>query len=178
MHKKKRRGYILIYMPGHPHAQKQGYVLEHRLVMEKHLGRYLTKGEDVHHRNKKRDDNRIENLELYSHNEHCRLEATGRKYSEETRHKWSIQRKGRKGYWTGKTLSERHKLNISINSAHVKPSLEYRKETSIRMKGNTYGRANKGRQSPTKGKPKSDETKKRMSEARKKWWSLHTITPE
>ena len=59
-------GYILIWSPNHPFKNCNNYVLEHRLVMEKHLGRYLKLTEIVHHINGIVDDNRIENLQLFS----------------------------------------------------------------------------------------------------------------
>lgn len=59
-------GYIHILSPNHPFKDCRGYVAEHRLVMEKKLGRYLTKKEVVHHINGIKNDNRIKNLILFS----------------------------------------------------------------------------------------------------------------
>ncbi len=65
-------GYITRCFPDHPNANSLGYVPEHRLVMEQHIGRYLTKDEVVHHINEDRQDNRIENLQLMTKSEHTR----------------------------------------------------------------------------------------------------------
>jgi Zn-finger nucleic acid-binding protein len=66
--------YVYIYAPEHPHAigTKKLYVAEHRLVMEKHIGRYLTKDEIVHHINEDTRDNKIENLQIMTAGEHSR----------------------------------------------------------------------------------------------------------
>lgn len=62
----KSGGYIFIYNPNHPFANSKGYVREHRLVCEKSLNRYLKPNEIPHHINKILDDNRPENLYLFS----------------------------------------------------------------------------------------------------------------
>ena len=70
----KANGYIKILQPNHPFCDDRGYVMEHRLVMEKHLGRFLHPKEQVHHLNGIRDDNRIENLKLLSgRGEHMKI---------------------------------------------------------------------------------------------------------
>lgn len=62
-----KNGYIMVLAPNHPRhkGQKANYVFEHILVMEEKLGRYLLPNENVHHINGIKDDNRIENLELW-----------------------------------------------------------------------------------------------------------------
>lgn len=71
-HKKQRKdGYICVYYPDHINSTKDGYIMEHHLVMEKHIGRPIQKDEVVHHINSIRNDNRLENLQLMTQKEHA-----------------------------------------------------------------------------------------------------------
>ena len=51
-----------------PMARKDGYVMEHRLLVAQAIGRALTRAEAVHHINHKATDNRLENLMLFATN--------------------------------------------------------------------------------------------------------------
>lgn len=68
-----KAGYVMKRAKDHPRsASNSGSVFEHILVMEEKLGRYLEEGENVHHINGLKDDNRPENLELW-----CKPQPTG-----------------------------------------------------------------------------------------------------
>ena len=128
-------GYIMIRDFNHPNANKRGYVYEHRLVMERKLGRLLEKDEYVHHKNHNITDNREENLSLMSMQEHNILHGL-----ELRKNKWSRKHKqcvscnkttrkhkssglcekcyGKKRYWDyAKAYREKNKKKISLGGA-------------------------------------------------------------
>lgn len=71
------RGYIQIFSPDHPHASVDGYVYEHRLIIEKKLGRYLDPDEIVHHEDRNTSNNDPANLRLFpNHSAHRRHHET------------------------------------------------------------------------------------------------------
>jgi len=70
------RGYIFLKKPDHPYSTKQGYIREHRLIMEKKIGRFLKKSEIVHHIDKNTLNNNIDNLMLLPNvSTHIKLHA-------------------------------------------------------------------------------------------------------
>lgn len=73
-----KNGYVEIKCPEHPRSGQRGYIYEHILVMEKHLGRYLKSDEVVHHKNYNKTDNQIENLQLMTILEHNRFHTKDR----------------------------------------------------------------------------------------------------
>lgn len=104
--KAKSGGYITILIPSHPFADVNGRVKEERLIMESHIGRYLTNNEIVHHKNEIKSNNEIENLQIVNNLEHMRVHRYGKPRSNETKRKISMTLKGRK-------LSEEHKIKMS-----------------------------------------------------------------
>lgn len=71
-----RLGYISIYRPEHPNCNRQGYVPEHRLVVEGVIGRILSKVEVVHHIDKDKTNNSPSNLMLFKNDsEHQKYHA-------------------------------------------------------------------------------------------------------
>lgn len=106
-----KNGYVVVHCKGHPNARKHThYIFEHRLVMEDAIGRFLLPTEVVHHINGVKNDNRIENLQLFDSNgEHLAHELNGRCP------KWSDDGKER----IRKSLHQRWSL---WRSANQKPS--------------------------------------------------------
>lgn len=92
---KTTHGYVVFRKTGHPYANKGGNIFEHTWVMCHHLNRPLAKYESVHHKNGIRDDNRLENLELWS-----KSQPPGQKVEDKI--KWCIEFLNEYGYEVNK----------------------------------------------------------------------------
>lgn len=71
--KKSPAGYTVVYAPEHPRADRNGYVWEHVLVMEKELGRYLAADEVVHHIDRNKSNNDPSNLLAMTKSQHAAI---------------------------------------------------------------------------------------------------------
>lgn len=78
------QGYVLLFMPDHPRAIHDR-IEEHRVVVEQHIGRPLSSEEHIHHINKIKTDNRIENLAIVTNSEHAKIHNSIGKYNERRR---------------------------------------------------------------------------------------------
>ena len=111
-------GYILRWISPddffYPMGDINGYVMEHRLVMAESLNRRLLPWEVVHHKNGKRDDNRLENLKLLPHRRFHIVDTLTKSYIKK------LERENEK---------LRNKLKFITNSLN---------QTSLRKKGAHY----------------------------------------
>ncbi len=95
-------GYIEVFQPQHPLSKKNGYVREHRMIAWD-AGLLTDPAMEVHHKNEDKTDNRIENLEVITHEQHTSLHWKGKKresWTPERRAAKSAEMKGNKN-WRG-----------------------------------------------------------------------------
>ena len=120
--------YIQIKSPNHPLKDARGYVFEHRLVMEKYIGRYLTKNEVVHHIDGNRSNNLIDNLLLLKRGEHASKHHKGAKRSAESCAKIRLINIGRvRSVETRKKISDAVRLRVVTADTRLKHSIALKK---------------------------------------------------
>jgi len=120
----KKGKYIYVYSPNHPFAVKskggKGYIMKHRLIMEKHLGRYLKPDEVVHHIDGDIENNKIKNLELTTNSKHLSLHRLGKPLSEKTKEKLSKKFSGEGNPFYNKKHTQKTKDKIGLaNSGKI-----------------------------------------------------------
>ena len=111
---RKDSGYVLLYKPDHPNADKKGYVPEHRVIAEEKLGRQLKPNEVVHHINHIKDDNRRENLQVMSMKDHKSFHSQQERKTVDLQKVLELQAEGH----TIKSIAE--KFNVSVDGLRKK----------------------------------------------------------
>lgn len=126
--KKRSDGYVSIYFPEHPMANKEGHIMEHILVMECAIGRRIQKDEVVHHINHIRDDNRLCNLQLMTFKEHSAL------HIKERHEQCKIKHKTRKvqNISTGEIFMSVKEAALSVGVASTNISRAIKNNTKIK----------------------------------------------
>jgi len=108
-------GYVWVKCRQHPKASK-GYVKEHVLVMEQTIGRYLNKGEEIHHLNGVKTDNRSENLVLCSSKkEHYNTYHKIKSKETKERMRLALINRWNNPEWKAKEIQRRNALNKPRN---------------------------------------------------------------
>ena len=111
------KGYKYLYSPNHPNRVNRNYVAEHRLVIEKKIGRYLERQEVVHHIDGNPLNNHPDNLVLFSRNsEHLKHELTGKcpKWTPEGKKK--LLESARKGKYFSKEVRRKASERAAIQN--------------------------------------------------------------
>lgn len=114
-------GYANVYDPENPMANNVGYVKEHRAVMALHLGRPLEDEEVVHHIDRDKLNNRIENLELFaSHSDHMKFGHPGQypDWIDDPQKMKAAQDKRRK-FWLTEQELRRLYLEMEMSAAEI-----------------------------------------------------------
>jgi hypothetical protein len=68
-----KEGYVRVYAGLHPFAAGRLMIFEHVMLMELELNRKLLSSEVVHHINHNKSDNNLQNLQLMTRKDHCKL---------------------------------------------------------------------------------------------------------
>lgn len=93
--KKTKSGYVMLLIPEHHRADKNGYVMEHIVIFERETGIEIPDGCCIHHINGDKSDNRISNLCMMTRKGHISFHSIGRRMSDESREKMRKKAKER-----------------------------------------------------------------------------------
>lgn len=164
----RKKHYKEVAVKNHPLFPGRAQVPVHRLVVAERLGRRLLKSEHVHHENEDIADNSDDNLELLPHGEHTKHHRVGMRFSPEWKQKIS---EGRRKQLQSLTPEQRKQLyghpttaeslaKIKAKRQGWKPTKEHVENVAAKLRG---------RKLP----PRTEEHKRKLSEAAKLRWSLH-----